>query len=207
LYNVLEKVRRPVAGVADPGRPGSTSPATILTAKEKLLHDQALVATLRQLHDELDAAVADAYGWPWPLRDEEILARVVALNAARAAEEAKGQIRWLRPDFQKPLFAGEKQSSLGLDDSAPTAGKTKNPTAAGQSKIKNRKSKIPWPKTLAERVRAIETALAAEEKPATAADLATRFARADPAVIAEILQTLVTLGRARPGDDAGTFVR
>ena len=56
-------------------------------------------------------------------------------------------------------------------------------------------------------MRAVETALAAEEKPATAADLAKKFARADTDAIAEILQTLVTLGRARPGDATGTFVR
>jgi hypothetical protein len=28
----------------------------------------------------------------------------VALNAARAAEEASGTIRWLRPDYQLPRF-------------------------------------------------------------------------------------------------------
>ena len=33
------------------------------------------------------------------------------------------------------------------------------------------------------------------------------FQRADSAVIAEILHPLVTLGRARPGDTKGTFVR
>ena len=69
------------------------------------------------------------------------------------------------------------------------------------------KAKIAWPKTLAERVRAVEHALAAEEKPATAAELTTRFSRAKAPDILEILQTLVTLGRARPGDAKGTFVR
>jgi hypothetical protein len=88
IYNVLEKVR---AGEA-------------LTTKDKALHEAALVSTLKQLHDDLDAAVADAYGWPWPLTDAEILERVVALNTQRAAEEAQGHIRWLRPDYQKPLF-------------------------------------------------------------------------------------------------------
>ncbi len=176
----------------------------MLTEKEKLLHDQALVATLRQLHDDLDAAVADAYGWPWPLSDEDILARVVALNAARAAEEAQGQIRWLRPDYQKPLFAGEKQSSLGMEEPiAPDWKSGLRKKAAASRKT----AKIPWPKTLSDRVRAVETVLAAEEKLATAADLAKRFARADAKDIGEILHTLVTLGRARPGDAKGTFVR
>lgn len=36
------------------------------------------------LHAALDAAVAAAYGWELPLSDEEILTRLLALNAARA---------------------------------------------------------------------------------------------------------------------------
>ena len=35
-------------------------------------------------HATLDAAVAAAYGWEWPLSDEEILTRLLALNTARA---------------------------------------------------------------------------------------------------------------------------
>ena len=36
---------------------------------------------------------------------EELVARLVALNAERAAEERAGHIRWLRPDYQIPRFA------------------------------------------------------------------------------------------------------
>ena len=57
--------------------------------------------------------------------------------------------------------------------------------------------KLPWPTTLAERVRAVETALHHFGAPATPADLAKQFKRAQPADMAEILETLVTLGRAR----------
>jgi hypothetical protein len=35
-------------------------------------------------HKKLDAAVAAAYGWPADLADEEILARLLALNLERA---------------------------------------------------------------------------------------------------------------------------
>jgi hypothetical protein len=45
-------------------------------------------------------------GWPATLTDEEILQRLVALNATLAAEEARGLIRWLRPDFQCPPGSG-----------------------------------------------------------------------------------------------------
>ena len=93
MYNVLEKLRA--------GEP--------LSAAEKIVHEQGLVSVLRQLHDELDVAVFDAYGWPAPstgsgcaLTDEEILERLVALNVERAAEEAQGLVRWLRPEYQAP---------------------------------------------------------------------------------------------------------
>ena len=142
-----------------------------------------------------------------PLTDAEILERVVALNTARAAEEAQGNIRWLRPDYQKPLFAGTQQGSLDLGDSdgEPT------PKGAKKSKTKTakpkRSTKVAWPKTLAERVKAVEIALTSAEHPTTAIALAEQFLRAKPEDIQEILETLVALGRARPGDDKGTFVR
>ena len=92
MYNVLEKLRA--------GEP--------LTAKDKTVHEQGLVSVLRELHDELDAAVCDAYGWPARRsgRRREILARLVALNAERAAEEAQGLVRWLRPEYQAPSDHG-----------------------------------------------------------------------------------------------------
>jgi hypothetical protein len=65
-----------------------------------------------RLHSQIDAAVADAYGWAndWKSGDlppSEIVSRLVTLNAERAAEEASGDIRWLRPDYQIPRF-GER---------------------------------------------------------------------------------------------------
>ena len=42
---------------------------------------------LNNLHDELDAAVAAAYGWEWPLKDEEILEKLFDLNQERGAAE------------------------------------------------------------------------------------------------------------------------
>jgi hypothetical protein len=43
---------------------------------------------LSNAHIKLDAAVAAAYGWPADLGDEEILARLLALNLERAAQGA-----------------------------------------------------------------------------------------------------------------------
>jgi len=67
--------------------------------------DRATKARARivdELHRKLDAAVAAAYGWADTLAPAEIVAGIVALNAARAAEEIAGTIRWLRPDYQHP---------------------------------------------------------------------------------------------------------
>jgi hypothetical protein len=178
LYNVLEALR---AGRA-------------LTPKETATHAAGLVSVLRQLHDELDAAVATAYGWvrdghpETDLPDAEILTRLVALNAARAAEEATGQIRWLRPEYQRMKDEGGRmkaeQTALGL-----TAKSTK-------AKGEGRKAKEAWPKPLAERVAAVERALATAASPVTPAQLAKHFLRAKPADLAEILETLAALGRA-----------
>ncbi|MEO7932229.1 MAG: DNA methyltransferase [Chthoniobacterales bacterium] len=175
MYNVLEALR---AGRA-------------LTAKEQIIHDQGLVSILRQLHDELDAAVAAAYGWPANLLDAEILTRLVALNAERAAEEADGQIRWLRPEYQAPKGA-TTQTGLAITTAAVATAKTKV-------------GKTPWPKPLAERVQAVERALQLAAAPVTAAQLSKHFLRAKPEDLAEILETLATLGRAHRTGEKFSF--
>jgi hypothetical protein len=102
LYNVLERLR---AGVA----PDDLQP------KERRIFDDGLVLIIRELHDRLDAAVADAYGWPVDLPEEEVLANLVALNKERAQEEKKGLVRWLRPDYQIPRFGSEKEKARQLE--------------------------------------------------------------------------------------------
>ena len=41
-------------------------------------------------HQTLDAAVAAAYGWPADLTDEEVLAKLFALNQTRALAQPFG---------------------------------------------------------------------------------------------------------------------
>ena len=73
------------------------------------------VLILKELHEQIDAAVFEAYGWPTDLADEQILERLVALNAERAKEEAAGHVRWLRPDYQIPRFAkGVERKRVGI---------------------------------------------------------------------------------------------
>ena len=44
---------------------------------------------LAYAHDQLDSAVAAAYGWPAGMSEDEMLARLLSLNLARADEEVK----------------------------------------------------------------------------------------------------------------------
>jgi hypothetical protein len=177
LYNVLEKIR---AGEN-------------LTDKEKLIHDAGLVSALKQLHDDLDAAVFAAYGWPATLTDAEILERLVALNAERAAEEKRGIVHWLRPKYQAK---GQAEMILPARQEKPAKKSKAKPAAP--------KGKTAWPKKMAERVQVVEAALH-RHGTATPAELAEQFKRAKPADLAEILETLVTMGRAR--QQGGKFSR
>ena len=96
LYNVVEKLR---AGLP-------------LTAKEQVTHENGLAAVVLELHKQLDAAVAAAYGWAPDQTDAELLTRLVQLNQQRAAEEAAGTVRYLRPAYQAPAGAGSEQLSM-----------------------------------------------------------------------------------------------
>ena len=79
-----------------------------LPPDQEQLAVKARARIVAKLHDDLDAAVAAAYGWPNDLTAVEIVARLVALNAERAAEEKAGTIRWLRPDYQAPRLGQAK---------------------------------------------------------------------------------------------------
>lgn len=46
-------------------------------------------AWLAMAHKALDDAVADAYGWPRDLSDEDVLAKLFELNQSRAKAEAE----------------------------------------------------------------------------------------------------------------------
>jgi len=176
------------------------------TAKEKLIHEHGLISVLAQLHDELDAAVFDAYGWSdlapalvgrpggtTPLPDkpeaqaaaeEELLTRLVALNAERAAEEARGLIRWLRPEFQAKGTAQAVQTEAEME--------TEEVAAVPQPKAKQ-----PWPKGLPDQVQAVRAALLELARPADAEEVARRFQRAQTPRVQEILDALAALGQVR----------
>ena len=166
LYNVLEKLR---AGERIEGRDRET-------------YDAGLVGILRDIHDRIDAAVAEAYGWPAGLDDEAILTRLVDLNRARAAEEASGLVRWLRPDYQNPAgrIAVAKGQQVELDVGA----------AAGAA------DKALWPKALPEQIAAVRAVLS-DMGEATPEQVARQFKHARASSVKPLLESLGALGQAR----------
>ena len=204
IYNVLDKLRS--------GEP--------LTAKERAVHEQGLVSVLRQLHDELDAAVLEAYGWSdlLPLLriahgndapaenqtredakrafDEAVLERLVALNSQRAAEEARGHVRWLRPALQNPGaqtalatgHAGEAEASASVDAEKPEKAASR-----------------PWPKDRMEQVQALLQVLADNPAPMDAGQIAAHFKGrgAWRKQLPSLLSMLVALGHI--GEENGQY--
>jgi hypothetical protein len=169
MYNVIEKLRA--------GEP--------FVEREQEVYEEGLVAVLKEIHDRLDAAVADAYGWPANLTNDEILQRVVILNAERAREEQNGTIRWLRPEYQQPQ-AVAVQTGLGITgEQAPAAVRT---------------SRLPWPPGLSEQVQLIKDSLRSNQMLAVD-EVASRFIRARRTRVHEILETLTTLGQIRRVND------
>jgi hypothetical protein len=167
MYNTVEKLRT--------GEP--------LTDKEKVIHEQGLIAVLKQIHDDLDTAVFAAYGWPVTLTDEEILERLVALNAERAAEERRGLVRWLRPEFQNPQ--GAAQTALDTGEGMATV------AAVGPAQ------KVAWPPGMPEQAKAVRAALSAAGGVVTAEQLSKAFKGARRDRVETLLSTLVSLGQAR----------
>lgn len=138
---------------------------------------------MKKLHDDLDAAVFDAYGWSHDLTDEQILERLVALNAERAAEERRGLIRWLRPEFQNPSGAKTAtQASLrAAKIEAPAEAVV--PVAAAA-----------WPKKLAEQIAAVRDLVAKGTSDWAVADVCAAFKGAKQADVEDVLESLAALG-------------
>jgi hypothetical protein len=135
MYNLLSKLRS-----------GET-----FTAQERAQHEVAQTEILRQFHDELDAAVAAAYGWAVDMPESEVIFNLVALNKERAAEESRGLVRWLRPEYQASQQPAAAVSLLEVEHEAPVA------TSA---RIATR----PWPRDLKEQLAALREVLLANDQ-------------------------------------------
>ena len=119
-----------------------------------------------------------------------MLSRLVALNQERAAEEKRGIVRWLRPDYQKPRLAHKVKGQEDLDMDLAEVGIVEE---------------LEWPSDGLAQIRTVRDVLAKAEGPLMADALAQSFkGRTSPkrkARVAEVLETLVATGAARHGDD------
>lgn len=185
LYNVLEKLRGGVAPDA-------------LEEKERRIFDDGLVLILKEVHDKLDAAVADAYGWPANLSDDDVLARLVALNKERAEEEARGLVRWLRPDYQIPRFGTPKEKKeLELVGGEMRDGGAVAPAA-----------KSAFPKEDLAQTVAVLAVLAGASAPLGTEAIALRFkqGRRIMAKVEAVLASLARTGLVDSGDNGKKFL-
>lgn len=191
IYNVLEKLRK----------------EETLSKKEQEVNQHGLVSTLRELHDKLDRAVFAAYGWQdigeklvglpgatIPFMDkseaqvsaeEELLMRLVALNHHRAAEEARGKVRWLRPNYQAP---DAEQSHIGIIEDEFSSNTEK------KSVVK----KLTWPKDIHDQINVLLDSLTT---PTTAENIAERFKRKPLKHVEAVLDALETLGKAQKEEE------
>jgi hypothetical protein len=158
-----------------------------LTPAERDIHDRGLVTLIRNYHRELDEAVCAAYDFDFGTSSLELLEHLVSMNRERAAEEAQGHVRWLRPDFQTGGRVIEATAELELLTVGPIA------SARGGRR---------WPKTLPEQVAAVAEVLQAARSPLTASEIANGFAGKRARSIEPLLEALAMMGQARRLSDA-----
>jgi hypothetical protein len=180
IYNVLEELRR-------------TDDPNDLDEASHGICEQGLILILKELHDTLDAAVADAYGWPADMSDEEIVARLVALNRERAAEEARGIVRWLRPEYQIPRLGKTAPRGKQLEAALSVSNTDLKKPSFGSDEVTQTAS--------------VMAALASARGALDAGALATSFRqgkRIEPKVLS-ILGALVRMGYGSSTDGGRTF--
>ncbi|WP_122465531.1 class I SAM-dependent DNA methyltransferase [Brevundimonas lutea] len=146
-YNLLE------AGRA--GRP--------LSLEERALRDAIQITLLADLHDEIDRATAEAYGWSPAMDATAVIAALAALNAERVDEERRGLIRWRRPAIQTAASRGRPVSAQ--PELTPGHGSSRSGVL------------IPFPTSPIEQPLAIEAVIRAAETPLDAIAVSRRFRR------------------------------
>ncbi|WP_354416026.1 class I SAM-dependent DNA methyltransferase [Mesorhizobium shonense] len=201
LYNALERLRELENDCDVPP----------LDDAERDVHQAGLVSVLKEIHDEIDRAVFTAYGWedlipelvskpgatvPSPHKaeaqeraEEELLSRLVAVNQERVADEKRGLVRWLRPDYQIPKLGVKaprpKSEHVGTFD-------IEMPETGDRPK---------WPTDGLEQIRIVRDLLAKAPSPTPPDAIASVFDGRNTSKrkdrVEQVLRTLVATGLAR----------
>lgn len=187
LYNVLENLR------------AGTKPDE-LDKSDRAIFDDGLVLILKELHDRLDLATADSYGWPADLSDEDILSRLVALNKERAEEEKRGLVRWLRPDYQIPRFGKKLDKQAAREEGAQVA---------AQLDITEKVQLPSFPAGAVEQTAAVFAVLAGSSAPINAKSIAAQFKKTKTTEkkIEDVLASLARLGHVMSSDGISFVLR
>ena len=96
--------------------------------------------------------------------EEELLTRLVALNQERAAEEWRGTVRWLRPDYQIPKLGHKVKAP---DDAQQVEAQLVVPAPAD--------GKPAWPKDEMDRIRIVRAMLSRAPGPVAPDTLSAAF--------------------------------
>ena len=116
--------------------------------------------------------------------EQILLTRLVSLNHERAAEEAQGKVRWLRPEYQAPEEAREKDVDLPMEMEKKAAAIALLP------------DKLKWPKDIAAQFAEVSKLVPALGTDAEAiAGCFGRKSAARTGLVEGILETLRSLGK------------
>jgi hypothetical protein len=129
--------------------------------------------------------------------EEELLVRLVALNHERAAEEKRGLVRWLRPDYQIPKLGKKAPGAKGEQIEADVS-------------VVEISERPRWPSDGLDQIRLVRDLLSRFPAPAHVDEISVAFEGRNTAKrssrVAQVLDTLVATGLARP-DAAGGRAR
>ena len=185
MYNVLEKLKANAE----------------LDEDDQPIKDKGLILILKELHERLDRLVFEAYGWPQTLTDEQILEKLVALNHERAAEERRGHVRWLRPDYQIPRFGEKLDKQAAKEEDAQIVADLGLPEPGAR--------KPSFPTDAVAQTAAVFAALASARGPIDAGAIASGFRKTKnlEQTVEDVLGSLSRLGHVSTRDGKNFEIR
>ena len=199
------------------GRREDAAAIAPLTPAERDIYNAGLISILKEIHDDIDRATFEAYGWQdlgerlvgkpgatvpsvhksedQEQAEEELLTRLVALNLERQEEEKRGLVRWLRPDYQIPKLGAKVAKPTGEEQLEADVG------------VIAKEARPKWPSDGLAQIRIVRDVLAKAAAPAAPDEIALAFeGRSSPLRkqrVREVLETLAATGGARLADESG----